>query len=118
MARPSAYIAEDHPLNAQSPYAATKVAADQIALSFHNLSIYLCLAALQYIWSAAVGSGSDSNQIGQIAAGENQIKLGLHPTWRLHVCLRYGKRFYQVMSHASGIGEVTNIGMIRDIETS
>jgi len=28
-------IRETHPLNAQSPYAATKVAADQLALSFH-----------------------------------------------------------------------------------
>lgn len=29
-------ITEDHPLNAQSPYAATKVAADQLALSYHR----------------------------------------------------------------------------------
>lgn len=29
-------ISEDHPLRAQSPYAATKVAADQLALSFHR----------------------------------------------------------------------------------
>ncbi len=29
-------ITEDHPLNAQSPYAATKVGADQLALSFHR----------------------------------------------------------------------------------
>jgi UDP-glucose 4-epimerase len=29
-------ICETHPLNAQSPYAATKVAADQLALSFHR----------------------------------------------------------------------------------
>ena len=29
-------IRESHPLNAQSPYAATKVAADQLALSFHR----------------------------------------------------------------------------------
>lgn len=29
-------IRETHPLNAQSPYAATKVAADQLALSFHR----------------------------------------------------------------------------------
>jgi UDP-glucose 4-epimerase len=29
-------IHEDHPLRAQSPYAATKVAADQLALSFHR----------------------------------------------------------------------------------
>ena len=28
-------ISEAHPLNAQSPYAATKIAADQLALSFH-----------------------------------------------------------------------------------
>ena len=29
-------IAEDHPLNAQSPYAATKIAADQLALSYYR----------------------------------------------------------------------------------
>lgn len=29
-------MAEDHPLSAQSPYAATKIAADQLALSFHR----------------------------------------------------------------------------------
>jgi UDP-glucose 4-epimerase len=29
-------IREDHPLNAQSPYAATKVAADQLVLSYHR----------------------------------------------------------------------------------
>jgi len=29
-------IAEDHPLHAQSPYAATKVAADQLALSYYS----------------------------------------------------------------------------------
>jgi NAD dependent epimerase/dehydratase len=29
-------IREDHPLQAQSPYAATKVAADQLALSYHR----------------------------------------------------------------------------------
>ncbi len=29
-------IREDHPLQAQSPYAATKIAADQLALSFHH----------------------------------------------------------------------------------
>jgi dTDP-glucose 4,6-dehydratase len=29
-------INEDHPLNAQSPYAATKIAADQLALSFYK----------------------------------------------------------------------------------
>ena len=31
-------IPEQHPLHPQSPYAATKVAADQLALSFHRLS--------------------------------------------------------------------------------
>jgi len=29
-------MSETHPLNAQSPYAATKIAADQLALSFHR----------------------------------------------------------------------------------
>lgn len=32
----TALIAEDHPLQAQSPYAATKVAADQLALSYRS----------------------------------------------------------------------------------
>ena len=29
-------LTEEHPLNAQSPYAASKIAADQLALSFHK----------------------------------------------------------------------------------
>ena len=29
-------IDENHPLNAQSPYAASKIASDQICLSFHK----------------------------------------------------------------------------------
>ena len=29
-------INEAHPLNAQSPYAATKIAADQLSLSYHK----------------------------------------------------------------------------------
>ena len=33
-------IDEKHQLNAQSPYAATKIAADQLALSFLELLIY------------------------------------------------------------------------------
>ena len=32
---------ENHPLKAQSPYAASKISADQIALSYFNSFIYL-----------------------------------------------------------------------------
>ena len=106
-------IDEDHPLNAQSPYAATKVAADQLALSFHK-SFDLPVSVLRPFNTFGPRQSARAvipTVIGQIAAGENQIKLGsLHPTRDFTFVSDTANGFIQVMGHTSGIGEVTNIG--------
>ena len=106
-------IDEGHPLNAQSPYAATKVAADQLALSFHK-SFGMPVSVLRPFNTFGPRQSARAvipTVIGQIAAGESQIKLGsLHPTRDFTYVTDTANGFIQVMSQAAGIGEVTNIG--------
>ena len=54
-------IPETHPLRPQSPYAATKVGADQLALLVLALLRHAGRARspIQYLWAAAVGPGRD-----------------------------------------------------------
>ena len=55
-------IDEKHSLNAQSPYAASKIAADQISLSYFRLwnSTYNH-KTFQYIWTKTISAGCNSN---------------------------------------------------------
>ncbi|MDG2461186.1 MAG: NAD-dependent 4,6-dehydratase LegB [Luminiphilus sp.] len=106
-------ITEDHPLNAQSPYAATKVAADQMALAFHK-SFDLPVSVLRPFNTFGPRQSARAvipTVIGQIAAGERQIKLGsLHPTRDFTFVTDTANGFVQVMSSDLSIGQVTNIG--------
>jgi NAD dependent epimerase/dehydratase len=106
-------ITEDHPLNAQSPYAATKVAADQMALAFHK-SFGLPVSVLRPFNTFGPRQSARAvipTVIGQIASGERQIKLGsLHPTRDFTFVTDTAKGFMQVMNSDVSIGEVTNIG--------
>jgi len=106
-------IDEDHPLNAQSPYAATKIAADQLALSFHK-SFDLPVSVIRPFNTFGPRQSARAvipTVIGQIAAGENQIKLGsLHPTRDFTFVADTARGFIQLMSSDRGIGQVTNLG--------
>ena len=106
-------IDEDHPLNAQSPYAATKVAADQLALSFHK-SFDLPVSVLRPFNTFGPRQSARAvipTVIGQIAAGEREIKLGsLHPTRDFTFVTDTARGFIQLMSSDQGIGQVTNLG--------
>ncbi|MEL0162981.1 MAG: GDP-mannose 4,6-dehydratase, partial [Halieaceae bacterium] len=86
---------------------------DQLALSFHN-SFYLPVSVLRPFNTFGPRQSARAvipTVIGQIAAGENQIKLGsLHPTRDFTFVSDTANGFIQVMGHTSGIGEVTNIG--------
>ena len=76
-------IAETHPLNAQSPYAASKIGADQIALSFHAaFGVPVTIVRPFNTYGPRQSARAViPTVIGQIAAGANEIKLGaLHPT--------------------------------------
>jgi dTDP-glucose 4,6-dehydratase len=76
-------INEDHRLNAQSPYAASKIAADQVALSFHR-SFDIPVTVLRPFNTYGPRQSARAvipTIIAQITDGAGAIKLGaLHPT--------------------------------------
>ena len=106
-------IDESHPLNAQSPYAATKVAADQMALAF-NKSFDLPVSILRPFNTFGPRQSARAvipTVIGQIASGERRIALGsLHPTRDFVFVGDTARGFRQVLNCAACVGQVTNIG--------
>ena len=71
-------IDEEHPLQAQSPYAASKIAADKLAESYH-LSFGLPVVTLRPFNTFGPRQSARAvipTIIGQIAAGERQVRLG------------------------------------------
>ncbi|BDW83650.1 NAD-dependent dehydratase [Erythrobacter sp. Dej080120_24] len=106
-------ITEEHPLNAQSPYAATKIGADQMALSFQR-SFDMPVSVLRPFNTYGPRQSARAvipTIIGQIAAGSRQIKLGaLHPTRDFTFVRDTARGFIQAMNCGACIGEVTNIG--------
>lgn len=106
-------ITEDHPLNAQSPYAATKVGSDQMALSFHR-SFEMPVSVLRPFNTYGPRQSARAvipTVIGQIAAGSRQIKLGsLTPTRDFTFVRDTARGFIQAMLSDAAVGQVTNIG--------
>ena len=106
-------ITEKHPLNAQSPYAATKTAADQLALSFHQ-SFDLPVAVLRPFNTYGPRQSARAvipTIIGQIASGQRRIKLGtLHPTRDFTYVGDTARGFILAAECAATMGRVTNIG--------
>jgi len=106
-------ITEEHPLNAQSPYAATKVAADQLALAFHQ-SFELPVAVLRPFNTYGPRQSARAvipAIIGQISSGRRKLKLGaLHPTRDFSFVSDTVRGFVQAASCDDTIGQVTNIG--------
>ena len=106
-------ITEDHPLNAQSPYAATKTAADQLALSFHQ-SFDLPVGVLRPFNTYGPRQSARAvipTIIGQIAAGKRTIKLGaLSPTRDFTYATDTARGFIQAAACDASVGRVTNIG--------
>ena len=106
-------ITEEHPLNAQSPYAATKVAADQLALSFHR-SFGTPVTVLRPFNTYGPRQSARAvipTIISQIAAGHRQIKLGaLTPTRDFTFVRDTAQGFIQAMNCEAVLGRVVNIG--------
>lgn len=76
-------ITEEHPLQGQSPYSASKIGADQIALSFYS-SFDTPVAVLRPFNTYGPRQSARAvipAVITQIASGKKRLKLGaLHPT--------------------------------------
>ncbi|HKZ46530.1 MAG TPA: SDR family NAD(P)-dependent oxidoreductase, partial [Thermodesulfobacteriota bacterium] len=75
-------ITEEHPLQGQSPYSATKIGADQIAMSFYN-SFDTPVSIIRPFNTYGPRQSARAlipTVITQIASGQRRIKIGaLHP---------------------------------------
>ncbi|MFC1791689.1 GDP-mannose 4,6-dehydratase [Gemmatimonadota bacterium] len=111
-------IDENHPLVAQSPYAATKIAADQLALSFHR-SFGLPVKVVRPF--NAFGPRQSTRAviptiITQLLAKEEPIRLGnLYPTRDFTFVTDTAEAFLEVAGASDLFGEVVNVGTGREV---
>ncbi|QWD64383.1 NAD-dependent 4,6-dehydratase LegB [Polynucleobacter sp. MWH-UH2A] len=106
-------ITESHPLQGQSPYSATKIGADQLALSFYS-SFDLPVTVIRPFNTYGPRQSARAvipTIIGQIAAGGSQIKLGASsPTRDFNYVMDTVNGFIAALNSSNGIGEVINLG--------
>ena len=106
-------ITEAHPLQGQSPYSATKIAADQLAYSFYasfNLPV-VTVRPFNTYGPRQSARAVIPTIITQIANGNLQIKLGaVSPTRDFNYVQDTVAGFIAVLNSDQGLGEVVNIG--------
>ena len=106
-------INEEHPLLGQSPYSATKIAADQLAYSFYasfDLPVVIVRPFNTY-GPRQSARAVIPTIITQIASGRRQIKLGaVSPTRDFNFVQDTVSGFIAVMNSDQGLGEVVNLG--------
>lgn len=111
-------IDEKHPVNPQSPYAASKSAADQLALSYCR-SFETPVSVIRPFNTYGPRQSARAiipTVITQILAGRNRIKLGnLTPTRDLNFVADTVRGFVLVGLHGDSVGRVTNLGTGREI---
>ena len=106
-------ITEDHPLQGQSPYSATKIAADQLAYSFYSSFELPVVIARPFNTYGPRQSARAviPTIITQIASGQKQIKLGaVSPTRDFNYVLDTVAGFISALNSEHGLGEVVNFG--------
>jgi NAD dependent epimerase/dehydratase len=111
-------IDEKHPLQPQSPYSASKIGADAMAMSFHSAFGLPITTARPFNTYGPRQSARAviPTIIGQIAAGTKQIKLGdLTPTRDFNYVLDTCRGFIALAESDKTIGEVINIGSGNEI---
>lgn len=106
-------ITEEHPLRAQSPYAASKIGADQLAMSFYY-SFGTPVAVIRPFNTYGPRQSARAvipTIITQIATGERTIRLGsLHPTRDFNYVRDTVRAFIAVAESEESVGEVMNAG--------
>jgi dTDP-glucose 4,6-dehydratase len=106
-------ITEDHSLHGQSPYSASKIGADQIAMSFYtsfNTPVTIIRPFNTY-GPRQSARAIIPTVITQIASGKRALKLGaLHPTRDFNFIKDTVNGFIAAMRSSASIGEVINIG--------
>lgn len=106
-------ITEEHPLQGQSPYSASKIGADQIAMSFYS-SFGTPVSVIRPFNTYGPRQSARAvipTIITQIANGARKIKLGsLHPTRDFNYVADTVAGFIAVAESEGSVGEVINIG--------
>lgn len=106
-------IDEGHPLVGQSPYSASKIAADQIAFSYWS-SFSLPVVTLRPFNAYGPRQSQRAfipSVLVQILAGESSLKLGsLAPTRDLTFVTDTVRGFATVLESDQGLGETFNLG--------
>lgn len=106
-------ITEDHPLQGQSPYSATKIGADQMALSFYR-SFGTPVSIVRPFNTYGPRQSARAvipTVITQIASGKQKIQLGaLDPTRDFSYISDTVNGFIAVAESDNTIGEVMNLG--------
>jgi dTDP-glucose 4,6-dehydratase len=106
-------ITEEHPLQGQSPYSATKIAADQLAYSFYaSFELPVVIARPFNTYGPRQSARAViPTIITQIAHGQRQIKLGaVSPTRDFNYVADTVAGFIAALESDRGIGEVINLG--------
>ena len=106
-------ITEDHPLSAQSPYAASKIAADQLALSYHA-SFGLPVTIVRPFNTFGPRQSTRAvipTIITQIAQGQEELSLGnVSPTRDFSFVTDTTSGFLAALQSTEGLGDVFNLG--------
>jgi NAD dependent epimerase/dehydratase len=106
-------ITEEHPLQGQSPYSASKIGADQIATSF-NLSFGTPVTVIRPFNTYGPRQSARAvipTIITQIASGVRQIRLGAtHPTRDFNFVSDTVRAFVAVAECDQAVGKVINVG--------
>lgn len=106
-------IDEEHPLQGQSPYSATKIGADQLALSFHRsfgTPVAIC-RPFNTFGPRQSARAIIPTVITQIAAGKRRLKVGnLAPTRDFTYVADTVAGFIALAGCDAAVGEVVNLG--------
>lgn len=114
-------IDEKHQLQPQSPYSASKIGADAIAMSFFNaFDLPITIARPFNIYGPRQSARAViPTIISQIANGQKQIKLGdVSPTRDFNYVVDTCRGFLELALCDKAIGEVVNIGSNFEISVS
>jgi len=106
-------IDENHPLQPQSPYSASKIAADNMAMSYFNaFNLPLTIARPFNTYGPRQSARAViPTIILQIANGAKEIKLGdLSPTRDFNYVIDTCRGFVSILESKKSLGEVINIG--------
>ena len=111
-------ITENHPINPQSPYAATKAAADFLAMSFYR-SFHVPVVIVRPFNTYGPRQSTRAiipTIITQILSGAKEVKLGsLYPTRDLNFVTDTVDGFIKAAEIDSSVGNIFNLGSGNEI---